>query len=425
MHTSPQAQQNNSQASGNPEGQRDIYLDIAIIGGGIAGLWLINRLQTAGYQCALFEAKALGSDQSVASQGMIHGGIKYTLNGALTGASEAIADMPAHWQDCLVGCGDVDLRGANVLSDHFYMWSTASVTSKITTFFASKATRGRVDKVAPADRPALFRQKGFRGQLYKLVDIVLDVPSVLQKLASNAAGRTYLLPTESARWEKDEEGQCLLHISTDSETIRVHAKQFIFTAGKGNADLLHQLGEIAPAMQSRPLQQVMVKFDVPHKFYGHCLGADKTPRLTISSHPCLDGKWVWYLGGSLAENGVKQDADTLIDHADRELKNLMPWLDLSHAQWSTLWVERAEPRQKNLVRPDQAFIERAPHCRNLAVAWPTKLTLSPNLATATLELLNKQGIKPGKVADFSALSSLPQAPVAKSPWDTAIFHARP
>ncbi|MEC8427025.1 MAG: FAD-dependent oxidoreductase, partial [Pseudomonadota bacterium] len=60
-----------------------IQLDIAVIGGGIAGLWLLNRLQREGYHCALFESEALGSDQSVASQGMIHGGIKYTLSGAL------------------------------------------------------------------------------------------------------------------------------------------------------------------------------------------------------------------------------------------------------------------------------------------------------------------------------------------------------
>lgn len=401
---------------------QNIQLDIAIIGGGIAGLWLINRLHNAGYQCALFESRALGSEQSVASQGMIHGGIKYTLSGALTGASEAIADMPAHWQDCLAGCGDVDLRGASVLSDHFYMWSTASVTSKLTTFFASKATRGRVDKVKAETRPPLFQQPGFKGQLYKLVDIVLDVPSVLQTLANNVAGRTFLLPPEQAHWHKDEQGNCQLRISTPDGDIQVQAKQFIFTAGQGNAALLQQLGETAPAMQVRPLQQVMVKLDQPYRFYGHCLGADKTPRLTISSHPCRDGRWVWYLGGSLAEQGVNAEPKALIQQARRELSELMPWLDLSTARWATLPVNRAEPRQKNLVRPDKAFIGQAEHCRNLLVGWPTKLTLAPNLATETLEWLQQQQILPGnQPADLSLLNGLAQASVAVSPWDSAAF----
>ncbi|MEZ5480827.1 MAG: FAD-dependent oxidoreductase [Porticoccaceae bacterium] len=59
--------------------EQTINVDIAIIGGGIAGLWLLNRLVSAGYNAILFEQSALsGSDQTVASQGMIHGGIKYT-----------------------------------------------------------------------------------------------------------------------------------------------------------------------------------------------------------------------------------------------------------------------------------------------------------------------------------------------------------
>ena len=411
--TSPSAAQNASSV---------IDLDVAIIGGGIAGLWLINRLQTEGYECALFENKALGSDQSVASQGMIHGGIKYTLSGALTGASEAIADMPAHWQDCLAGCGDVDLRGANVLSDHFYMWSTASVTSKLTTFFASKATRGRVEKVKAEQRPAVFQNKQFSGQLYRLVDMVLDVPSVLKKLASNVQGRTFLLPPEATTWQTDGQGRCQLLISHGKTSTLVRAKQFIFAAGKGNAGLLKQFDEKTPAMQTRPLQQVLVKFDGAQQFYGHCLGTDKTPKLTISTHPCRDGKWVWYLGGSLAEKGVNKPAQQLILEAKKELLQLMPWLDLSDAQWATLPVDRAEPRQKNFVRPDKAYIGKAENVSNLSVAWPTKLTLSPNLANEAISLLQQQGVLPNnQEPDWSLLKALPQAQLAESPWDAVEF----
>ncbi len=403
-----------------------INLDIAIIGGGVAGLWLINRLRSAGYDCALFESQALGSDQSVASQGMIHGGIKYTLSGALTGASEAIADMPAHWQDCLAGCGDVDLRGAQVLSDHFYMWSSASVASKLTTFFASKATRGRVDKVKAQDRPDIFQNAQFSGQLYRLVDMVLDVPSVLKTLANNVKGRTFRVPSSRTRWSKNKDQQCQLTIETDDGSIQVNAKQFIFSAGKGNQALLDQIHEPTPQMQIRPLQQVMVKLDNPHRFYGHCLGADKTPKLTISSHPCRDGRWVWYLGGSLAEKGVHQSSQALMLAAKQELQHLMPWLDLSSAQWATLKVDRAEPKQKNFVRPDKAFIGKAKHCANVAVAWPTKLTLAPNLANETIGLLQEQNITPtADPVDLALLNQLEQAKVAIAPWDQVEFITLP
>ena len=49
--------------------------DVLIFGGGIAGLWLLNRLHNAGYSAWLMEQEALGSGQSIASQGMIHGGL--------------------------------------------------------------------------------------------------------------------------------------------------------------------------------------------------------------------------------------------------------------------------------------------------------------------------------------------------------------
>ena len=50
--------------------------NIVIFGGGIAGLWLLNRMQNEGYRPILFETEALGGRQTLSSQGIIHGGLK-------------------------------------------------------------------------------------------------------------------------------------------------------------------------------------------------------------------------------------------------------------------------------------------------------------------------------------------------------------
>ena len=84
--------------------------DIVIFGGGIAGLWLINRLNAAGYQCLLLESATLGGDQTLASQGIIHGGLKYALGGNLSNESEAISAMPDRWRAAMAGTDPVDLR---------------------------------------------------------------------------------------------------------------------------------------------------------------------------------------------------------------------------------------------------------------------------------------------------------------------------
>lgn len=388
------------------------HYDTLILGGGIAGLWLANRLTAAGYDCLLLEHKALGCDQTLASQGMIHGGVKYALTGALTGASETIADMPAHWRRCLAGQGDVDLSGVPVLSDHFYMWASQSVTSRVTTFFASKALRGRVDKVKREDYPALLKAANQRFDLYKLVDMVLDVPAVIEKLASNLGDRCKHIDWQSARLIARDDQAFI-----EADGFSLSAKRLILTAGQGNAALLSQLGQDQPAMQIRPLHQVMVKHRHNYPFHGHCLGADKTPRLTLSSHRALDGEWVWYLGGELSEAGIQRTASEQIQAAQAELQQLMPWVDLSDAEWQTLPVDRAEPLQPNRLRPDNAFAGRVPGIENVYVGWPTKLTLAPNLATEMLALLAQDGIRPSQV--HTPCPHLQPAAVAPTPWDLA------
>ncbi len=397
-----------------------VVFDLAIIGGGIAGLWLANRAKSAGYSVALFESADLGGGQTLASQGMIHGGMKYTLTGALTGASEAIADMPRHWRACLCGEGDVDLHHTRILSDHFFMWSGDDLGSKLTSFLASKITRGRVEPVHPDRRPPLLRHPLFNGSLYRLEDLVIDAHSLVTNLAHNLEGHCFQIDWNQAELQKDDNGQLFLELKNQEQLLHIRAQRFIFTAGKGNAELLAQIGEHQPAMQLRPLQQVMVKHYHPFDFYGHCLGTDTTPRLTISSHRLPDGGHVWYLGGSLAEKGAGMAAEELTALAEQELRNLIPWINLQGAEWATLPIERAEPLQPGFARPDNAFVEQVVNT-NLLVGWPTKLTLAPNLANQILELLHESGVNPdADKPDYRLLHEyLPYALPGKTPWEIA------
>lgn len=391
-----------------------IEIDIAIIGAGAAGLWLANRLQNEGYQVVVLDSTAIGGKQTLASQGMIHGGMKYTLAGTFTRASETISDMPRYWRACLCGEGEINLRHTRILSDHFFLWSSGSTSSKLTTFLASKLTRGRVTPLRDEQRPPLMRHQDFTGSIYKLDDLVIDTPSLIRNLSLNLKIPVYLLP-DNAQWQTAE-GQVSLQLN-ESKTLR--AKQFILTAGEGNQDLLNNLGLTSPAMQRRPLQQVLVKNNFPFEFFGHCLGAEKTPRLTISSHRLPHGESVWYLGGSLAEKGANLPPDELIELAKNELNALIPWLSLEGTEWATLPINRAEPLQPGHTRPDNAFIATTSYS-NLLVGWPTKLTLAPNLANQALDLLHAKKLIPHSTsAAVQLAATLTPAPMAKTPWELA------
>ncbi|RMF19907.1 MAG: FAD-dependent oxidoreductase [Gammaproteobacteria bacterium] len=391
----------------------ELRVDIAIIGGGIAGLWLLNRLRRSGYSALLFEKHHLGGEQSVKSQGIIHGGTKYALNGVLTQAANAIADMPARWQDSLEGHGEVDLGSARILSRHHYMWSRGRLASRMTTFFASKALRGRVADVPAEERPEAFRNPAFKGNLYALNELVLDVPSVIQALARPYSG-TFIQADFSAPGSLRREGEGFALEPVPGTVI--HARRVITTAGEGTEQLLVNHGLKGPAMQRRPLHMAMVCAQNLPPVYAHCIGTGSKPVVTITTHFLPDGRKVWYLGGQLAEDGVEADTGTLIERARKLLNDLLPWISLDGAQWSTLRINRAEPRQSTLTRPDSAFMAAE---GPLMVCWPTKLALSPNLADEVLKQLREEEVFPATPQPDLHLHDLPAPLMSPTPWEEA------
>ncbi|VXC59162.1 Oxidoreductase, FAD-binding [Pseudomonas sp. 9AZ] len=380
--------------------------DVLIVGGGIAGLWLNARLRRQGFATLLVDNARLGGGQSVKSQGIIHGGAKYALHGALTGASEAIADMPRRWREALAGNGELDLTGVRLLSDAHYLWSPGSLAGNITSFFASKAVRGRVDQVKGEHLPPALQHPKFKGKVYRLAELVLDVPSLISRLGELAGDG--LLAAEHIKPLR-ENGE-LVGLIIDGREIR--AQRIILSAGRGNAQLLSTLGLSQPAQQLRPLHMVLVKGPTLKPLYAHCLGGGPKPRVTITTHPAADGQWVWYLGGDLAEaDGVARDEAAQIQVAKKELSELLPWVDLSAAQWATLRVDRAEPAQSGLVRPDNAFLHEQ---GKLLVGWPTKLALAPDFADRVLAALSRDGVQP---TTHAPLPALPRPSVAPPAWE--------
>ena len=383
-----------------------ISTDVLIVGAGVAGLWLNARLRKQGFSTIVVERESLGGGQSVKSQGIIHGGAKYALHGALTGASEAIADMPRRWREALAGDGELDLSGVRILSQAHYLWSPGTLAGNLTSFFASKAVRGRVDQVKGEQLPPALQDPRFKGKVYRLAELVVDVPSLIERLANLAgdgllAGQSIEPLLDNNEW---------VGLRVDGRDI--HAQRIVFSAGAGNAELLAGAGISVPAQQLRPLHMVLVKGPSLKPLYAHCLGGGPKPRITVTTHPAANGEWVWYLGGDIAEaDGVAREPAEQIAVAQKELSNLLPWVDLSQAQWATLRVNRAEPAQSGLVRPDNAFLSDQ---GRLLVGWPTKLALAPDFSDRVLQALEQDGIKPGHAP---ALPELPRPPLGQTPWE--------
>jgi glycine/D-amino acid oxidase-like deaminating enzyme len=384
--------------------------DIVIIGGGIAGLWTLSQLRAQGYSALLFEQGALGSGQTINSQGIIHGGLKYALAGRPGSNALALARQPALWRNALAGKGPVNIKGVPVVSDHIHMWSSGTPSARLATFLGSKALVGQVDKLSPKDYPALFQSPKFRGALYRIQEQVLDIPSLLGTLAQH--NRDHILTID---WQQAalavEQGLALLRLPG----VDLQPRLLLLAAGAGNAQLLKRLGADAPAMQRRPVQQVLLKQPGDTPLFGHFIGSGLEPGLSVTSHPTPNGDTIWYVGGALATDGAQEDPLMLIQRAQQELSIALPGWECHDAQWHTLKVDRAEVAQNDGSKPDDSFFGGVPGIENAMVSWPTKLVLAPQLADKVSRHLAGRS---ANALDISALSNLGRPEVAQPAWET-------
>lgn len=391
--------------------------DIVIFGGGVAGLWLLNRLRKSGLSVILFDSGPLGGGQTHKAQGIIHGGLKYALQGVLTKDASAMAGIPTIWRQCLQGKGEIDLSGVPVLSGQHYLWAPNKFTSKLTGFFASSALTSKVEVLSKQNYPAIFQNAAFKGEVYSLDEIVIDVSMLIRELVKENQDAVYKIePLCDEELKFDDTGKlCSATVYLAGSAIEVEAQQFIFTAGTGNEVIIKKLKNREIAMQRRPLHMVLAKIPFDYTLYAHCLGLGPRPRVTITTHHAQDGSTIWYLGGQLAEDGIKRSSAEQIKAARDELSALFPWLDFQSTEFATFIVDRAEPKQKGMLKPETSYTKVI---ENMLVAWPTKLALAPKLAEEIMQYLQKIQITP-QLFDTRELRIWPMPPIATPIWEEA------
>lgn len=375
--------------------------DLIIVGGGIAGLWTLAQLRKRGYNAILLEKDAIGCGQSMASQGIIHGGSKYALAGVISPATNNISQMPSVWQEALDGIGPVDLRGVNVLSDAQYLVPSAGIESRLLSFLGSKSMASFTESVKAKDLPEAYKSLGIKHTCFRLNEMVLDTDSLFSHFYDLLSPYIFRADVRSEHIHKTIDG-IILNVPGE----RLYCRKLLLAAGMGNG--------ILPAgpMQSRPLQMMMIESAELPPIYAHFIGRSNKPLLTITSHPKGE-KTVWYMGGDLAENAVGLPENVFFEQAGNLLRKLLPDLNLADdLRVRSLNISRAEPMQSSLLRPDDAHVE----CQgDIISGWPTKLALAPRFADKVQDAI---AFLP-KGADPVVDINLDYAPIAHLPWNRA------
>lgn len=388
-----------------------VNLDVLIFGGGAAGLWLLDDLLRAGYRALLLEAHALGSGQTVASQGIIHGGLKYSLGGFLTPSARAIRDMPRIWRRCLAGEIEPDLSGTHRRAEFCHLWQTSSIASRAAMIGARAGLRIAPVTLPPEARPAPLR--ACPGLVARLDEQVISPAGLISVLANRHSDHIRQIDTSSGlEFGTSAPGvvDLVRLINPQSgDALDVRADRVVFTAGGGNDDLRSRAGLTTPRMQRRPLHMVVLRGDLP-VLNGHCVDGLQT-RATISSARDFTDRTVWQVGGRIAEDGVGMDRSTLLDRAREELAAILPGVNLDGVEWSTYTVDRAESASHGR-RPDGVAVHEE---GTTITAWPTKLALVPHLASEIRRRLRPPGI--AAPDGDGVLTSWPRPDIAAPPWE--------
>jgi glycine/D-amino acid oxidase-like deaminating enzyme len=417
-----------------PADRSAVRIDALIFGGGVAGLWLLDELGRRGVSALLLETGSLGQGQTVASQGILHGGLKYTLQGLLTRSAAHIREMPALWRDCLAGRRQPDLSETGVRSQFCYLWRTDGVASTLGMIGARFGLRVAPRTIGQDDRPDVFA--GCPGTVARLDEQVVSPAGMIANLARRNRERILRIADEvTFRLAAPGQVQAIeLRNPQSGASLQIQPETVVFTAGAGNAALRERAGLSTDAMQLRPLHMVLARGDLP-ELNGHCVDGKKT-RMTITSalkaecgmgnaeNRLMAGNGfppsafrlppshrVWQIGGQVSEDGVRMAPAELIQHTLAELRAVLPGVDLARAEWATYRVNRAEGTTRNRRRPETIQVRRE---GNIVTAWPTKLVLAPKLAEVIAD-----GFPPQSRAnrDLDELRDWPRPTVALPPWE--------
>ena len=352
----------------------DQKTDILIIGAGIAGLWTALSLKKAGFSVRVVDAPTLPK-QSLYSQGMIHGGQKFVLSGDISAFASQLATLPARWDAAFKGQGEVDLSAVEITSHQQYFMARG-MAEGLAAFAAAKVVNAQTAKTTPADYPDILKaDQSFKGMVYTLHEKVLNPFSLIATLKQQL-GKAF------------HDGEVIrvaangvIHLKDGQEIM---ADATIALAGEGNAKLIKTLN-LPIETRLRPLRQVYVS-DVEYPFYGHVIGLQPKPRLTVTSLKQENGRYEWYLGGLIAEKTQGWREADIIAFAQKELHDIFPHLPWSQKSYRVFDINRAE------YGADGKDVQAGPVLQkagDILFGWPAKLTSAPLLADMIVAEMQK------------------------------------
>lgn len=347
--------------------RRTLSVDVAIVGGGISGLWIANLLVGRALSVVICEPRGVGGVQTLASQGIVHSGAKYALDGTAP-PTGTLQKMPDRWRACLRGTGEIDLCGVGVLAE-------------------------KIDVHVGDDT-------------FEVTDFVLDIPSLVRRLAHPVTHRIVTTSVSPASLVGDGSGVERIEL----DTCTINARVYVLAAGTGNTTLAQQAGFHPASVRQRPLRQTIVRRRRGARVYAHWMPSrrEAEPTLTVTSHGSSLS-----IGGTVADAGASRDEAAQIALVKDLLRQALPVVNVEDAAFETFVAVRAEPASSAIRDLPDAYVERYGNC---LLCLPVKLSLAPRLGDLALaELRNLEPARGCWTGDSNSRVGYAASPYAYSP----------
>lgn len=397
-----------------PEDDEIVDVDALIVGGGVAGLFILNDLVAAGYSAALVERTRLGGEQTNHSHLYLHRGHVYTK----AALSESLRDAAKLWDEWLAA-RPADERPGSKPGERTYFGFALDATADEHTVSWDEAGIAYTEVEQPdwpeAIAPGRGRGRSVTRRLYETSAVCVTGEWLINELLRDVredVGKIDDIETIEVN-QHGSVASVRARLADDGGTVRFRPRMIVLAAGFGNrrlVDLLKASAKSAKASKAvRPnatwMQTIrwahMLVIRGPSRDLPPLTGIFDPSRLFIVSRHVSPDETVWIVSDDISPppktvfEMLENDERVWFPDVWENLQRLAPsiFAKPERLRWGIYSAPKAEVTIRKKRLPDGRMSDgRVPdgHVDDLGIpnvraVWPTKLTLAPAVSRRVVE----------------------------------------
>jgi glycine/D-amino acid oxidase-like deaminating enzyme len=392
-------------------------VDVLIAGAGIAGILTALKLSRAGYSCMLVEPRALVAEQSGHSHGYLHRGyIYFRLE---IGIARALQRARLQWEQILGGVK----RISPITTESIIGFSSERMAK-----YAAETWRAAglpINEAGPSQLPGVVRAAELAATFttdepaYNFSDVARKLKDQLNSVLI-VKGKVVRLLLAG--------GSCVsVEVESDGEIRAVTPRFIVLAAGSGIAGILQRTWgyyKAAPHIRTsfmlvlRSSRLTPLSLILPEDRYYGLFMVSRQKR----------GKTVWLASNFLSFGGictVKSTSARLWTIATmRTLRAIFPGvMSRDDVEWGIYAAPKAELRPDPERLPEDKIAEQF-GLKNVVAVWPTKLTLTPIIASDVVELVRRSIGGPKLELGRESWTPRREPPIALERWTKVSMTSR-